>query len=135
MKYKFKKINIIADSIDDFKFPPYKERIIEKRGQVIEFTLHDIEQDLVKLDKLKTEMKAQLDHENAKIVNIEHFHPFVKEMSEQDLSTAYLYYEAKSKIKLFSNKLEEVEEAYNEESAEVEEIKKQIPELNEETTK
>lgn len=134
MKYKFKKINIVADSIDDFKFPPFKERIIEKRGQVIEFTLHDVEQDLLKLDKLRTEMKAQLDHENAKVVNIEHFHPFVKEMSEQDLSTAHLYYEAKAKSKLFSAKLEEVEEAYNEESAEVEEIKKQIPELNEETT-
>lgn len=134
MKYKFKKININADSVDNIQFPPFKERIIEKRGQVIEFTLHEVEQDLVKLNKLKIEMQAQIDHENAKVVNIEHFHPFVTEMSEQDLSTAFLYHEAKSKSKLFTAKLAEVEEAYNEESREVEEIKKQIPELNDEAT-
>lgn len=131
MKYKLKKLNIVADSPDQVKFPDIKDRIIEKRGGVIEFTFSDVEQNLEKLSKLKNEVEIVLKHENAKMENIEHFHPFVKEMSEQDLSTVFLYMTAKRNSELYGSKLKEIDTAIEQDSSEMEEIKKQIPELHE----
>lgn len=122
MEYKFKLIDTEIESI--------KERVIEKHGGVVEFTFEELEKSIETFEKLMKEIKPIIEHEKAKMVNIEHFHPFVNEMSEQDLSTAHLYHQAKVTAKVHEDKLKEIEEAYNEEKETVEEIKKQIPELN-----
>lgn len=127
MKYNLKSVEELSDK-------SVKEQVIEQHGGVVEFTFEELEKSIATFEKLMREIKPVIEHEKAKMENIEHYHPFVKEMSEQDLSTAYLYHQAKVTAKVHEDKLKEIEEAYNEEKETVEEIKKQIPELNEQET-
>ena len=53
MQYKLKKVHLTADSADELSFPALKDRVIEKYGAVVEFTLGDIEANKVKMLQLK----------------------------------------------------------------------------------
>jgi len=130
MQYNFKPVNINADSPEGVVFPDLKERVIEKRGHVITFTLAQVEENTRQHEKVKRELEAKRDLENAKMINIEGFHPFVKELSEEDLHTAWMYFESKSISKVCESKLKELYAQMLNDKNEVEEIKKQIPELN-----
>lgn len=123
-------MSIKADSVEGVSFPSIKDRVIEKVGHVITFTLNQIEENTKLLLRSKTEITAKKDLENSKAVNIEGFHPFVKELSEEQLFTAWMYHESKTKVKLCTDKLEEIETQMAEDIKEVEEIKKQIPQLD-----
>ncbi len=129
MKYNIKKINIDAESVDDIKFPELKDRIIEKHGGVDEFTINDIELNTKNLLNTKKELEAKKQYENVKKENIEQHHPFVLEMSEQDLFTAWMYKEASGWVKMCDEKLKQIEDQLAEDAEELAEIKKQIPEL------
>ena len=84
--------------------------IIEKRNLTSEFTIRQIEANLAAMAKLKKELIAKLELEKSKVENIEHFHAFVKDMSEQDRNTVYMYQEALEFVKQIEPKLQEVEE-------------------------
>lgn len=129
MEYKIKKINVEAESVDSAVFPNIKDRIIEKRGSVQEFTFNDIELNMKNLVNTKKEVESKLTYEKAKAENIEHFHNFVKDMTEEDLHTCYMYYEASSFVKLAEKKLNEINTQIERDEEEIDEIKFQIPEL------
>lgn len=130
MEYKIKNIALNVENLDEIQFPHIKDRTIEKHGDVIEFTFHEIENDKERFTKLKQELEAYVKHEKAAIENVEHFHPFVKEVSEEQLSTYAVYFKYTSSLKAHAKKLEEVEKAIIDLDAEIEEMLKQIPELN-----
>lgn len=131
MQYTFKPININVDSVDEITgvIPVLKDRVIEKRGHVISFTINQVEDNTRALQKTRKEIDAKMEHEMAKMVNIEGFHPFVKEMSKEDLFTAWMYQEAKAMAEMCDKKLKEIEKQLAEDEAEVKEIYSQIPEL------
>ena len=130
MEYKFQPIELKVGSVSDIVIPDVKDRIIEKRGHVITFTLNQVEENTKALLKSIKEIGAKKELENAKMVNIEGFHPFVKELSEQDLHTAWMYQESKTLAKMCEEKLKEINDQIEKDAIEVEEIKNQIPALN-----
>lgn len=129
MEYKLKPINIEANSPEETVFPALKERIIEKRGEVLEFSLDDIEYNLKQLIGKRKELEAKLKYETMKKDNIETHHPFVKDISEQDLFTTHMYQEACIWVKTCEDKIKEIDEQIKKDESEVAEIKSQIPEL------
>lgn len=130
MEYKFKPIHLKVKDPKDMQFPNHKDRIIEKRGHVVEFSISDMERNTEILKKNKKEIEAKRDFEKAKMDNIEHFHAWVKRMSEERLHTAWLYFEAKGMVGVCNEKLKEIDKQLLDDEAELAEIKKQIPELN-----
>ncbi len=130
MEYKIKSINIDANSAEGIVFPDMKDRVIEKRGGVDEFTMNDIELNTKNLLNTKKELEAKRQYENVKKENIEQHHPFVLDMSEQDLFTAWMYKEAAGWVILCDEKLKLIEEQLETDALEIAEIKKQIPELS-----
>lgn len=111
------------------------DTVIEKTGQSISFTLRGAEDNKISMEKMLKEFKAQLDLDSAKMKNIEDHHPFVLDMSEQDLFTVHMYMESKVVVKKLPEKIEQTEQAlarYKDESAE---IFKQIPSLSPEEPK
>jgi len=129
MQYNFKKLEIVADSVSDIKIPDVNDRVIEKRGHVITFTLNQVLENTRALEKTLKEIDAKKELESAKMTNIEGFHPFVKEMSDQDLLTASMYQESKTLVKMCEQKTKEIKEQMESDAKEIEEIRTQIPEL------
>lgn len=83
----------VVEPNDDFR-----KAVIEKSGVYSEkLTLEECEQQRVKWSTEKREFEGQLKVEKIKVENIEDHNPFVKEMDEKTLYTAWLYYEAKRK--------------------------------------
>lgn len=83
--------------------------VIEKGGITAEFTLNDLEGERRSWQKMLEEYKSKRSLEQAKVENIEHFHPFVKELSDQDRLTAYLYGEARGVRDVCDKKIAEIE--------------------------
>lgn len=131
MEYKLKPIQLEVETIDEVDFPPVHERIIEKRGDVIEFSMKDLDDNIDALKKLQRELDAKLKHDKSVVENIEHHHKFVKKMSEQDLLTVWMYKQHKGYVDLSEKKLKQVVDQLESDLAEKEEIQKQIPELQE----
>lgn len=115
------KITETAEDIKDAK--------IEKAGVLVYFTMRDIEAHEENLKRTLMELVAKAGLEKAKMTNVENFHPFVKEMSLEDLSTAHTYMTAKMMFEVASGKAEEIEKQLKEYEAEKIEIVKQIPDL------
>jgi len=130
MEYTIKNISLDVENLDELQFPHIKDRTIQKHGDVVEFTFREVESDMDRFGKLKTELEAYLKHESAAIENIEHFHPFVKEVSEEQLSVYATYHKYKAGYKAHESKLAEVDEAIKKLGEEMEDMKTQIPELN-----
>lgn len=128
--YKLVPINQEVEKPEDAVFPDLKDRQIEKYGEVIKFTLKDIEDNLEINAKRRKEVNAKLELENAKKENIEHFHPFVKDLTPEQLHTAYMYQEATAWVNTCNKQLEALDAQDKIDNDEIEEIKKQIPELN-----
>lgn len=106
-----------------------EDSVIEKRGGVVKFSLSELDQNQMVLFRLQKELTKQAEVEDAKITNIETHHPFVKDMSDLDVSTVHIYYEAKTLGKACKAKLIEVNSAIDEQMADRAEILKQLPEL------
>jgi seryl-tRNA synthetase len=131
LEYKLQNIALNVDNLDEIDFPALNQRIIEKHGGVTKFTLSDLTSNIEAIEKLKIEVDAKIKHEEAVIENIKHFHPHIVEMSEQDLLTAWMYKESTGNHKMYSEKMEEVNSALNEDKDQLKEILAQIPELEE----
>lgn len=131
MEYQLKKVNIDAEKGEKVEFPPLQDRVIEMRGQVVELTLAGLAATQNKRLKTIKELSAKVELEKAKIVNIESFHPFVKELSDQDLYTAWMYFEAKSLVLGCEEEIKKTQGYIDYDNTEILEIQKQIPELSE----
>lgn len=129
MEYKFKNIHLNVDNVEDIQMPELKDRIIEKRGDIIEFSFSELENNIEKLKKLKVEIEAKIKHEEAVCENIKHFHSNITEMSEEDLLTAWMYKNSKGEIDIYSDKLKKVEDSLAQDSKEMEDILEQLPDL------
>ena len=106
-----------------------EETVIEKRGDVITFTLGELDRNQMVLFKMQKELTAQIKLEDAKTENIEQFHAFVKDMSPLDVSTVHLFHETKTMRDACAKKLIEVNEAIDNQLNDRAEIIKQLPEL------
>lgn len=130
MEYKLEPLNLVADSVEELRIPTMKERIIEKRGHVVKFSLEEIEQNTKKMLQNRKEIQAKLDYEQACVENIEHHHKFVKKLDDKQLLTVWMYKNSKGHVDLCTDKIAEIDKQLKEDEEEVAEIKKQIPELN-----
>lgn len=108
-----------------------RESVIEMTGKPIEFSLYEMEGNLARLEKNEKEMAATIELNAAKMDNIERNHPFVKDMSEQDLFTAHMYQEAKAIVKVGTDKLKEIQEAQVTDKASMAEVFEKMPEFKE----
>jgi hypothetical protein len=131
MQYKLKPLEIKADSVEEIKFPSINERIIEMHGQVVEVTLQGIADTQLQRSKKLKELIAKKELEEKKMENIESFHKFVKKMSDEDLHTAWMYYQCKALVSECGKEAEKIQGWIDNENEELEEIKRQCPELAE----
>lgn len=120
MEYKFK---------EGESEKPAQERVLQKTGHVIEFSMLEIYRNLLDYDKVIREAKSNADNQGIVMANIEQHHPFVKEMPEFDRYTVHMYQEAFAKKKAWDKALKENEESRAELVAEIEEIKSKVPDL------
>ena len=88
--------------------------VIEKSGITAEFTLAEVNAMQERNKKAEREVAGQLEIERAKIVNIEHFHPEVKDLSPELLVAAALYKESLTIIRDAEPKLEQIRAAIKE---------------------
>lgn len=122
-------MHLNADDASGVNFPALKDRQIIKTGHEDVFTLNQVEAAQAHYQKTLKELKAQIELDSAKMSNIEHFHPEVKDYTDEQLVTAWLYQESKGRVKLYSEKVVEIEDQLKSDAEEIEEIYKQIPEL------
>ncbi len=107
-----------------------KKIVLTRPGKDVVFTMEEVDEHIEKLKKLKDECEGTLTVLNAKEKNIEEHHPFVMNLSEQDLFTAHMYQDLKNQKKPFEDKLMEVDAQLAEYDEDIAEIKEQIPELS-----
>jgi len=106
-----------------------RESVIEMHGKPITFNLHQMQANIRNAEKTIVELDAQAKVNRAKMTNIEEHHPFVKEMSEQDLFTAHMYQEAKALAIVSEKKADEFREAKATDEASLVELFEKLPEL------
>lgn len=108
---------------------PANEKVIEKRGHVISFT----PEQWLDIDKQNKKAVEEIDAKRrvsvATIENIERNHPFIKDLTEEQIITAHLYAQAKADEKVCVEKLAEFSEHQEKAGLELAEIIKQIPEV------
>lgn len=103
---------------------------IEKTGHVVEFSMTAVNAHKKTVEKTIRELEGQKAHEDAKLKNIEEHHEFVQKMTEFELATAAMYYDARVMSKACAEKLVELIEQTKKDDAEVEEIFRQCPDLS-----
>lgn len=118
MNYKYKDDQSV-DLID-------ADKIIEKTGHTITFTMQEVELNTASLLKVKKEIEAKKELEKAKMENIQSFHPFIFDMNEQDLLTCWLYKESKGIVDMCIKKLEQIDKQMEDDRLEIIEINRQL---------
>lgn len=86
-----------------------KGALIRKSGITADFTVAGMEGEQHKLEKIIKELKGKQAHAKSVTDNIEAHHPFVKDMSEQDMFTVHMYYESYALAKGLPEKIAEME--------------------------
>lgn len=109
---------IVKEEDDDITF--------EKSAFTYEFTKSGVVDNILYLRKIIKQMKGQIGINSAEMENIEHFHPFVKDMTEEDLQVAFMYERSLATRNEAMKKLEEAELAEKEELATVAKIEEQL---------
>jgi hypothetical protein len=99
---------------------------IEKSGFTYEFTKSSLIDNLRYIRKIKKEMTAQISLNKAEMENIVHFHPFINDMTEEDLQVAFLYERSLATKNEAEKKLEQANEAEAEELDTIAKIKEQL---------
>lgn len=102
----------------------WKQSVIEKDGITAKFTIQNFEDNIERMTKTIKEIRAKFNHEQVVVNNIEEHHPWVKDLSEQDLYTAWMYQEAKEVVKQYEPRLKEFEDALQTEVQETTYVKK-----------
>lgn len=130
-QFKNNKYKVLKSSDD------WKDTVIEKKWPATgTFTVRKFEDNIAYMEKTLRELNAKFMHEQVVKNNIEEHHPFVLQMSEQDLYTAWMYREALEIIKQYAPRIDEFSEALQTEKDEVEHVKtllgeELIPEVTE----
>lgn len=88
--------------------------VITKSGISVDFTPADMILEQTRCEKIIKELEGKREVERMKMENIEAHHPFVKEMSLQDLFTAHMYYESKALVDAIPPKVEEMKKQLQE---------------------
>lgn len=101
----------------------WKDAVIEKDNIRATFSVRDFENNIERMEKTIREISAKFLHEQLIVKNIEEHHPFVKDMSDQDVHTVWMYQEAKEVVKQYEPRLTAFEEALKTEKAELEYVK------------
>jgi len=127
IEYKLKPVEIVTDDINKIEIPSVEKRIIVKSGDVVEFTMEQLDENIKLLERYEIEMTAKLENSEAKLGNIEHFHKWINKMEEDKIFTCWLYWESKKVVNELKPKLDEVKNQISLDKAEREEIIKQIP--------
>jgi hypothetical protein len=83
--------------------------IVKEYQDSAEFTLADMEMGIAYLTKTKKEIEAELGVKKATMANVEGTHPHVAQMTNEDLTAAYLYREASGFNSMAEEKLKEIE--------------------------
>lgn len=96
--------------------------VIEKYNITHDFTLGEMIQEQKQLEKYIRQWESQVALEEAKMKNIEEHHPFVLDMSEQDMFTAHMYQESKAIVKTIGEKLPEFKKQLQESKEELEHV-------------
>lgn len=109
--------------------PPIEAQVIERHGQVQDFTFNDFVSDLLSVRKKLVELKGMQAMEQAKMKNLEDHHPFVKEMNEFDRYTVHMYQESFALDKATQKHIDSFEETEVNILEAIADIKAQIPEL------
>lgn len=110
-----------------------KNRVIEEHGFVNTLTLAEMEDILNHNQETLKEIEGMAFNEKAKMENIEHFHPFVKEMSNEDLFTAGMYSQARIAKETHDSNIKKLIAAATEATVIINKLKEKFPELAEET--
>lgn len=76
----------------------YKEAVIEKAGITATFTIAEVEAMQERNQKGLREAEGQIKIEEAKMANVEHFHPEVKDMPGEKLAAVAIYYDSMGMI-------------------------------------
>lgn len=92
----------------------------------VQFTLQQIEDHEVQLDKSLKELDAKIEMEKAKQKNVEDNHAFVTEMPKEQLATCKIYFDALASEEMCQKKRNEVVDLLNLYSSEKKEILKQL---------
>ena len=74
-----------------------KAKIEKTSLESVSFTIEDLNKYQNDYSTKKRELTAQLEVEEATVKNVEINHPFVLDMSEEDLYTAWFYMDSKNK--------------------------------------
>ena len=99
--------------------------VIEKSNVTVKFTLGQVDAEAKKLKKALVELEAQLKHEQAKMENIESFHPSVKDMGDEERFTLHMYEECKQIAKKCEAKIKEINDALAGYDGELKDIEEQ----------
>ena len=129
MEYKLKPINVDASSAEEVVIPDARDREVEKRGVVTFISIADLEENIKINAKTRQEVAAKKELEHAKRINIEHFHPFVLDMSMEDIITVHMYKESRAWLEACDKQLAALDAQETSDREEIAEIKRQIPEL------
>ena len=113
---------IVEESQEDPLFS-----IIEKTAVVTsQFTLAELEANILKNEKLVKGLKGQLELDSAKVHNIEENHPYIKDLTPEQTFTVHMYEESKAVMRGFPEKIAEFEESIAEMKKDKEDIERQI---------
>lgn len=104
----------------------WKDSVIEKDNIVAKFTIRDFENNIERMQKTLRELEAKHKVELAVMDNIERNHPFVKDLTDEQLNTAWMYQEAKAVVVQYAPRIAEFYEALNAEVKEMEDVKKRF---------
>jgi len=122
-------MNFEADAEGNIDSIALRDRIIEKRGYVIEFSLGTLEDNVLFNSKNQKELQAKIVHEQAKAENILHFNEFLSDLTEEQRHACWMYMEASQMADVAAIKLDQINTQIELDNEEITEIKSQIPAL------
>lgn len=108
-----------------------KKGVIEKYGFVPTFTLEEVKENIESHKKTLRELVANAAYHEAKMKNIENNHgKALAKLTDEQQFAVHMYMDAKLKLGEYYHKVKAFKKQIKEDEAEVKEILKQIPELN-----
>ena len=109
---------------------------IVKSGISAEFTLKEVKEHMKYLDRVSKELQGKRLVEDAKATNVLMYNSFIKDLTEEQLHAAHMYFTSMAFCKDAEDKVKEIEDQIEAYTAEVAEIYKQtgITPNNEENT-
>lgn len=102
----------------------FQEAVIEKTGLKVDFTMAQVYAEKADYEKRLKENKGQLVLESAKVENISRNHPFLLELTEQQLFTTALFNECKTAQERATKNIAILQEAIADYEAEIAAINK-----------